>query len=112
MDILRTMTVIQHPDGQVEMDRDMKGRWFKHSGENMSRSEWMHRFRPRCKLRRVHVIAADSGAGEHISQQRHAASPKGKPCPTCNGERVVINTRKWSAKETCWACGGSGTASA
>ena len=24
--------------------------------------------------------SADSGAGEHISQQRHAASPKGKPC--------------------------------
>jgi len=81
MDILRTMTVIQHPDGQVEMDRDMKGRWFKHSGENMSRSEWMHRFRPRCKLRRVYVIAADSGTGEHFSQQRHAASPKRKPCP-------------------------------
>jgi hypothetical protein len=57
--ILRKMIVIQHPDGTLEMDRDMSGRWFHGSSceKRISRNEWMKIYRRNCVLRTVYVIA-------------------------------------------------------
>ena len=56
---MQTMVVIEHPDGTLEMDRDMSGRWFHHSDKNFSRTQWMKLFRPKCKLRKVYIVPGD-----------------------------------------------------
>lgn len=96
MDILRTMIVIQNPDGSLEIDCDMKGQVFYHAGRKMSRKEWMRKFRPQCKLKRVHMIAANSGTHETPTNKQSI-----KPCAECEYKKGTVKCL------SCWFGSGS-----
>ena len=68
---LKQMIVIRHPDGELEMDRDMSSRWFNNSEgtPKIDRKTWMKNKRPGCSLVHVTIHAKERLCVSESSQQ-------------------------------------------